>query len=234
MRVFISHSSQDKAAVEALAIALHQQGLDPWFDQWEIQAGDDIVVSINQGLETADAGIIVFSHHSQQSRWVEAETSYLTYARIEEGKVLIPVTLDAQAWVPPLLKPLARRGITEIEAICDALKGRRAGPPARQAAAAGLVHSVRITLTQDAEPGLVNTTVTIDEYVYDAAQPLALSTSLRLAQQQFLRGVTLGLRRNPEAATLSAQNQTLSELGQELKHVDCGPAAFNFDQRNFW
>jgi TIR domain len=60
-------------------------------DKWEIRPGDDIVASINAGLDQADAGIIVFSQHSHESRWVEAEVSYLTYARVQEQKVLIPV-----------------------------------------------------------------------------------------------------------------------------------------------
>ncbi|NJN71143.1 MAG: toll/interleukin-1 receptor domain-containing protein [Nitrospira sp.] len=127
MRVFISHSSHDKPLVEALALALHERGIEPWLDRWEIGPGDDIVASINAGLDEAPAGIVVFSAHTKSSRWVEAEVSYLTYARIVEGKVLIPVVLGEGAWVPPLLRPLARRGIEEIEAIADALLGRRGG-----------------------------------------------------------------------------------------------------------
>jgi len=72
MRVFISHSSQDKPAVEALALALRERGIEPWLDKWEIGPGDDIVASINAGLDEAQAGIIVFSPHSRESRWVEA------------------------------------------------------------------------------------------------------------------------------------------------------------------
>jgi hypothetical protein len=117
MRVFISHSSKDKSAVEPLVHALRERGFDPWFDKWEIAPGDDIVASINAGLEEAGAGIIAFSRHSRESRWVEAEVSYLTYARIQDDKILIPVMVSDDAWVPPLLRPLARRGIEEIDAI---------------------------------------------------------------------------------------------------------------------
>ena len=52
-----------------------------------------------------------------------------TYARIQEGKILIPVVVGDDAWVPPLLRPLARRGIDETEAIADAVLGRKPGPP---------------------------------------------------------------------------------------------------------
>jgi hypothetical protein len=61
MRVFISHSSKDKPAVEPLVLALRERSFDPWFDKWEISPGDDIVASINAGLDEAGAGIIAFS-----------------------------------------------------------------------------------------------------------------------------------------------------------------------------
>jgi hypothetical protein len=64
MRVFISHSSRDKPAVEALAIALRERGIEAWLDKWMIGPGDDIVARINDGLEQAGAGLIVFSAHS--------------------------------------------------------------------------------------------------------------------------------------------------------------------------
>jgi hypothetical protein len=72
MRVFISHSSKDKPEVEKLAVALREHGVEAWLDKWEIGPGDDIVTRINSGLEQADAGLIVFSSHSRESRWGEA------------------------------------------------------------------------------------------------------------------------------------------------------------------
>lgn len=36
MRVFISHSSRDKPAVEALARALRDRGIETWLDKWMI------------------------------------------------------------------------------------------------------------------------------------------------------------------------------------------------------
>lgn len=110
MRVFVSYCSKDRDAVRTLAYALEERGITCWWDQWEIDAGTDIVAAINRGLDGADAGIVVFSDQSRESRWVEAESNYLTYARIQESKVLIPVMAHADAWVPPLLRPLARAG----------------------------------------------------------------------------------------------------------------------------
>src|ERR1044071_2095900 len=98
MRVFISHASGDKPAVEALDRALRERGIETWLDKWGIAPGDDIVAKINAGLEEANAGLIVFSSHSRDSRWVQAEADYLTYASIQEGKVLIPVVVGDDAY----------------------------------------------------------------------------------------------------------------------------------------
>jgi hypothetical protein len=146
VRVFISHSSKDKPAVEKLAIALREHGIEPWLDKWEINPGDDIVSRMNEGLEEATAGSIVFSQHSRDSRWVEAETSYLTYARVEEGKILLPIRVGDDAWVPPLLRPLAYRGIGEVDAIVDALLNRRPGPPLRGQMEGSVVERVVVSL----------------------------------------------------------------------------------------
>jgi hypothetical protein len=154
MSVIISHSSKDKPAVEALAGALRARGIDVWLDKWEIGAGDDIVAEINKGLDQAGCGIIVFSKESWESLWVRAEASYLQYARIEEGKVLIPVIVGRDnLWLPPLLRPLARRGIDEVDAIADAVLGRHGGPPPVRPAAHGTSKTARVTLTRPAAGG---------------------------------------------------------------------------------
>jgi hypothetical protein len=68
MRVFISHSSRDKPAVETLERGLRERGIETWLDKWVIGPGDDIVAKINEGLEQAGVGLIVFSAHSGESR----------------------------------------------------------------------------------------------------------------------------------------------------------------------
>jgi hypothetical protein len=44
-RVFISYSSKDLAAVQALVSALQQRGIECWWDRWEINPGTDIVAA---------------------------------------------------------------------------------------------------------------------------------------------------------------------------------------------
>jgi len=215
LRVFISHSSKDRPAVEALAEALTERGLVVWLDKWEIGPGDDVVQSINAGLDEADAGIVVFSDHSRESRWVEAETSYLTYARIEEGKVLIPVLAEEGAWVPPLLRPLARRGVDEVEAIADGLRGRSAGPPPVERGEDGKVDKVLVSLRRD-EDGGIEVRVRIGDEEHGAHTLEGLPADVVRARARFLAGFRTGLRRSPEVAERSSLESSLAELGRAM------------------
>jgi hypothetical protein len=216
VHVFISHSSKDKPAVEALAVALRDRGIDSWLDKWEIGAGDDIVASINAGLDQAGAGIIVFSRHSKESRWVEAEASYLTYARIQEQKVLIPVMLGEDCFVPPLLRPLARRGIEEIDAIADALLHRKAKPLLGRPPEQGRRERVLVTLRRDGAAG-VRAELRIGAQLHGEAVLAALPSGLAQAQAAFLQGFRHGLRRDAGAAAQRASNQAqMARLGNAL------------------
>ena len=222
MRVFISHSSRDKAAVEALALALRERGIEAWFDGWEIGPGDDIVAKINGGLEEAAAGVVVFSRHSRDSRWVEAETSYLTYARIVEGKALIPVVVGDDAYVPPLLRPLVRRGIAEIEAIADAIRSRRGAPatPAVAVAApeAGRVERVLISLRRLEKTG-VEVAVRIGGEEYAGESHDELPRAVVRGRDEFLRGFRVGLRRDAAAAARAQRSEleaAVAGLGRAL------------------
>ena len=216
MRVFISHSSKDKPAVEVLARALSERGIEAWFDKWMIGPGDDIVAKINDGLEQAGAGLIVFSAHSDESRWVKAEVDYLTYARIQESKVLIPVCVGQDAYVPPLLRPFARRGIEEVDAIADALLHRRAGPPPVTSGATGRCERVLVSLRRDGASG-VRVRVLLGGEEYGSAAHPALPRVVVAAHDAFLSGFHAAARRRPDEASRASIEAEMAGLGRALR-----------------
>src|SRR5262249_24449536 len=106
-KVFISHTTADDIHVNQLAAALRERGIEVFNDGWEVQGGTDFVAWINRRLEGCDAGILVYSAHTSNKPWVEAEVSALLYMRVSEGKLLIPVLIpDGQTLptLPPLLR----------------------------------------------------------------------------------------------------------------------------------
>ena len=127
-KVFCSHRWKDKAIVKEVARQLAAAGIDPWVDEWEIQTGEDFVASINRGLESCDVGLIFFSNEVEGGKWVQAEISALTCQAVEDGRRVIPVMLDAETPLPPLLRSRSRLGLDQIEQLIDAIYGSTGKP----------------------------------------------------------------------------------------------------------
>jgi hypothetical protein len=70
---FLSYSSKDRPIVQELAQRLKADGLRVWFDEWEIQPGDMIGLSIEQALEQSRALVLCMSANAFSSDWVMFE-----------------------------------------------------------------------------------------------------------------------------------------------------------------
>ncbi|MFP5273818.1 toll/interleukin-1 receptor domain-containing protein [Coleofasciculus sp.] len=69
MKAFISHSSIDKPFVERLATDLRtREGIDAWYDAWEILPGDRIPDKLEEGLANAGILVLVLSPDSVNSQ----------------------------------------------------------------------------------------------------------------------------------------------------------------------
>ena len=213
MRVFVSHSSLDKPAVLVLAEALTARGFEPLLDSWDVAAGHDIAAWINQGLESADAGIVVLSANAVASSWVAAEISALIFARVEKGKVLIPVVLDENVQIPALLAPLLRRRIDEIDAIADGLRNRSARPASIHAPELGAATRVMIELSR----GTDGATCSAVRFPHGALSGSAsTSHDMASALAAFRRGFGGNIRRDRASADLRASEAQMAELGRAV------------------
>jgi hypothetical protein len=73
MRIFISYSAQDKEVVAGIVNRLRQDGHDVWIDSFRIDPGDNIQRKIEEGLEQAEAFVVIVSENSFKSQWVQHE-----------------------------------------------------------------------------------------------------------------------------------------------------------------
>jgi TIR domain len=91
LRVFVSHSSSDKAFADALVRALRQAGADVWYDEHNLGAGQ-VLDDIQRELATRPAFIIVLSKAAFASVWVrrECKWAFNLYDR-EPERILLPV-----------------------------------------------------------------------------------------------------------------------------------------------
>lgn len=103
MRVFISHSHQDKPTVELIVNRLKQAGHEVWVDHLKLKPGDNISRKIQDGIASADAFLVVVSANSLTSKWVLQEFSSLALSELSKREPkIIPILLDDSA-VPSYL-----------------------------------------------------------------------------------------------------------------------------------
>ena len=89
---FISHASEDKDSfVRPLAMELQRLGHDVWYDEFELEVGDSLRQSIDQGLSSSLFGIVVLSKSFFDKDWPQYELNGLLAKEINNKKVILPV-----------------------------------------------------------------------------------------------------------------------------------------------
>jgi tetratricopeptide (TPR) repeat protein len=91
LRVFVSHSSSDKAFADALVSALRQAGADVWYDEHNLGAGQ-LLDDIQRELAARPAFIVVLSKAAFASAWAQRECNWAfnLYSR-EPERIVLPV-----------------------------------------------------------------------------------------------------------------------------------------------
>jgi hypothetical protein len=89
---FISYASEDKANVaKPLARALASMGFIIWCDEFELEAGDSLRRSIDQGLANSRHGIVVLSPDFFAKNWPQYELNGLTARESDGRKLILPI-----------------------------------------------------------------------------------------------------------------------------------------------
>gem|GEM_PF-1401803 len=156
-RVFISYAHRDDADwTRQLAADLEADGLDVFLDQWDIALGENFVQGLDQALESATAGLIVFGRSTRDSNWVRTEIAALLDREQRGQIVLIPVLRD-DVPLPALLSkyspadfrswPSASEYQSCLAKLAERLRGKR---PARTAAS-NLANDSASTFADDRE-----------------------------------------------------------------------------------
>jgi hypothetical protein len=73
MKVFISHSSQDKRFVRTLKNDLNENGIETFFDEDSLELGDSLKERLDIALDESSHFVIILSQNSVRSNWVKYE-----------------------------------------------------------------------------------------------------------------------------------------------------------------
>ena len=121
-KVFLSHASEDKQIARQIAERLIGNGIDTFFDEWEIRPGDSIRQRIDQGLEECTHFVVLATEQSIEKEWVKTEIDGVYRKKIEGQCRLIPLRhkLDARR-LPPSLGSLHAPSLDNFDADIEAL-----------------------------------------------------------------------------------------------------------------
>jgi hypothetical protein len=129
--IFISHAKEDKDdfVVPLVRELLRKRPrLKIWFDNLELELGDQLLQKIDQGLTGSRFGVVVLSRQFFRKRWTQSELAGLM-AREELGKtVILPVWYnisrkDIAGYSPILASRHAVLSSIGLEAVADEIIG---------------------------------------------------------------------------------------------------------------
>lgn len=105
--VFLCHNSEDKPQVRAIAECLKNQGISPWFDEWELRPGVRWQQVLQDQISQIEAAAI-FVGGNGLGPWQQQELEAFLLMFAEVNKPLIPVLLPDAPQKPEI--PLFLRG----------------------------------------------------------------------------------------------------------------------------
>lgn len=104
--VFMSYASEDRALADKVANALQSSGIETWWADWCISAGDSIRQKIDEGLGKCTHFVVLLTPVALTKPWVNHEIDAALMLKLSSKEVkLIPLRhrLDAKNLPPTLL-----------------------------------------------------------------------------------------------------------------------------------
>ena len=106
--LFISHASEDKdGIVRPLAEILRSKRVNVWYDEFTLQIGDSLRLSIDQGLANSRYGVVFLSPKFFEKKWPQDELDGLFSMESAQRTRILPVwhqvTADQVRQFSPIL-----------------------------------------------------------------------------------------------------------------------------------
>lgn len=124
LSVFLCHASENKDVACHLAESFIAAGIDVFYDDWDIRAGDSLRSKIDSGLEGCTHFVALLTPESVQKPWVQTEMDAAFVRKVEGACRFIPLRLNVDLQVlPPLLRGLYSPSLDNDEAAVQRLIG---------------------------------------------------------------------------------------------------------------
>ncbi len=197
LKIFLSHSSQDKPLVRRLETALEAAGFEAWVDHDDLHAGESFPKRIGEAIAACDVLLLVWSQPASVSHWVEEEYNSALSLR----KTIIPCILDHTP-LPPLLRSISYANFREFESGLQQV-----------------LHALRTLSPQTSPPPITPPLSNMRDRRVDAAAPSAAEVGQRLdllVQVRFPDSPLLGLEEWPAKKKPDHLEQTSESIALQF------------------
>jgi hypothetical protein len=115
-KAFLSYGWEDRDLAKRIAESLQANGIETWWAEWEIRAGDSLRQRIDEGLRNCTDFMVLLTPTSIDKPWVNQEMDGGLVRKIESEARFIPLRhrLAASA-LPPLLRGMLSPALEEFD-----------------------------------------------------------------------------------------------------------------------
>ena len=144
-RAFLSFTWDDRALAERIATSLQTNGIDTWWAEWCIGAGDSLRQKIDEGLGNCTHFLVLLTPNSISKPWVNQEMDAGLMRKLNRNCKFIPVRYELQpSALPPLLSGMLAPEIKadeDITQLINDIHGISRRPPLGKAPHAASVET---------------------------------------------------------------------------------------------
>ncbi len=103
-KVFLSYGGEDRELAKLIAGKLVASGIDTWWAEWEIRAGDSLRQKIDEGLASCTHFLVLLTPIARTKPWVNQEMDAGLVRRLQQQCRFIPLRHNLSVTeLPPLL-----------------------------------------------------------------------------------------------------------------------------------
>lgn len=132
-RAFLSFTWDDRKLAERIATSLQTNGIDTWWAEWCISAGDSLRQKIDEGLGDCTHFLVLLTPNSISKPWVNQEMDAGLVRKLNSKCKFIPVRYKLQpSALPPLLSGMLAPEIKadeDITQLINDIHGINRKPP---------------------------------------------------------------------------------------------------------
>lgn len=115
-KAFLSFGWEDRELAKAVAEALQANGIDTWWAEWEIRAGESLRQKIDEGLKNCTVFLVLLTPESIKKPWVNQEMDAGLIRKIEEQARFIALRKNLPTSdLPPLLRGMLSPELRDFE-----------------------------------------------------------------------------------------------------------------------